>query len=101
MKTHYILFCVDGYNGPEKDARLVLRAFEESLSAEGISESTKKLGPHSWLIDRSKDIALLAKIVNRAEADHLKYSILFLSSHLEKAAEPGARANATTRHAGC
>jgi hypothetical protein len=77
---HYVLFHATAYTGPEKDSSVVMRAFGEAFAnLEAKSKDTKRLGTHSWLIDRASDVAILARLVNRAEADRLEYQVLFLT----------------------
>ena len=78
---HYILFHAESYKGEDRNAEAAFLGFEEKTKRIApTSSKSKKLGLHSWLIDRENDGALFGMIVHVAEGAQLKYTVLFLSS---------------------
>lgn len=77
---HYVLFHANGYNGLANVSTDALAGFEDKIGKlVATSEETLKLGPYSMLFDRENDVAMFGKFVAAAEAQHLKYTVKYLS----------------------
>ena len=81
MKTHYILFHVLDYKDEPNNAEAALQGFDNKCERIVLPNGkSRKLGENSWLLHRDTANKPFAELVIAAEAQHLKYEVLWLTS---------------------